>query len=265
MYKRQCGLLPFTTKREFGDWHWNKEDACQFAKKRYTMASVWFEPGKAYSTYGLEDALAWFKTQDLRKMCIRDRAGLQSFSSAGLTIWTYVKDGELVSYAVEGSGDENFKDFPEGWNHDFGADRYEKFANWQDAGYIDPDSLSVTDCGTPFEAGLNASIVGTLDDYVDVYKRQGYGSIVYLATITGLDQEMYEAARVDGATRGKCIRYLTLPLLKSTAVMLFIMSIGKIFNGDFGMIYNLVLNNTCLLYTSCLAFIQCLPTAVRRL
>lgn len=62
-----CGLLPFTTKREFGDWHWNKEDACQFAKKRYTMASVFFEPGKVYSTYGLEDALAWFKTQDLRK------------------------------------------------------------------------------------------------------------------------------------------------------------------------------------------------------
>ncbi len=62
-----CGLLPFTTKREFVDWHWNKEDACNFAKKRYTMASVFFEPRKVYSTYGLEDALAWFKTQDLRK------------------------------------------------------------------------------------------------------------------------------------------------------------------------------------------------------
>ena len=45
---------------------------------------------------------------------------------------------------------------------------------------------------------------------------------------------------VDGATRGQCIRYLTLPLLKTTAIMLFIMNIGKIFNGDFGMIYNLV-------------------------
>lgn len=44
-----------------------KEDACNFAKKRYTMASVFFEPRKVYSTYGLEDALAWFKTQDLRK------------------------------------------------------------------------------------------------------------------------------------------------------------------------------------------------------
>ena len=60
-------ILPFTSKREFGDWHWNKADACQFATKRYTMASVWFEPGKVYSTYGLEDALEWFKTQDLRK------------------------------------------------------------------------------------------------------------------------------------------------------------------------------------------------------
>ena len=66
----ESGVLPFTTKREFGNWHWNKEDACQFAKKRYTMASVWFEPGKVYSTYGLEDALAWFQTQDLRKSLV---------------------------------------------------------------------------------------------------------------------------------------------------------------------------------------------------
>ncbi len=60
-------ILPFTSKREFGDWHWNKADVCQFAKKRYTMASVFFEPEKVYSTYGLEDALEWYKTQDLRK------------------------------------------------------------------------------------------------------------------------------------------------------------------------------------------------------
>lgn len=61
---------------------------------------------------------------------------------------------------------------------------------------------------------------------------------------------MFEAARVDGATRGQCIRYLTLPLLKSTAVMLFIMNVGKIFNGDFGMIYNLVGNNSLLYRTT---------------
>lgn len=83
-----------------------------------------------------------------------------------------------------------------------------------------------------------------------VWQGAGYGSIVYLATIAGLDQEMFEAARVDGATRGQCIRYLTLPLLKSTAVMLFIMNIGKIFNGDFGMIYNLVGTNSMLYRTT---------------
>lgn len=59
--------LAFTTKRQFGDWHWTKEDACQFAIRRYTMASVWLNEEKVYSTYGLADALEWYKEQDLRK------------------------------------------------------------------------------------------------------------------------------------------------------------------------------------------------------
>lgn len=96
----------------------------------------------------------------------------------------------------------------------------------------------------------NADVWPALLTFLKIWQGAGYGSIVYLATITGLDQEMYEAARVDGATRGKCIRYLTLPLLKSTAIMLFIMNIGKIFNGDFGMIYNLVGTNTMLYRTT---------------
>ena len=83
-----------------------------------------------------------------------------------------------------------------------------------------------------------------------VWQGACYGSIVYLAAITGLDQEMYEAARVDGASRFQRIRYLTLPLLKTTAILLFIMSVGKIFNGDFGMIYTLVGNNSVLYPTT---------------
>lgn len=86
--------------------------------------------------------------------------------------------------------------------------------------------------------------------FLRIWQGAGYGSIVYLATIAGLDQEMFEAARVDGATRGQCIRYLTLPLLKTTAIMLFIMNIGKIFNGDFGMIYALVGDNAALYSTT---------------
>ena len=118
--------------------------------------------------YGCTQARGFFQQLSVRGESYEGaaQAGIQSYSSAGLTVWVYVQDGELVSYAVEGSGDEAFADFPEGWNYDFAVQRFEKFGEWQDAGYIDPDSLSVTDAGTPFSAGLSASIVGTLDDYI---------------------------------------------------------------------------------------------------
>lgn len=83
-----------------------------------------------------------------------------------------------------------------------------------------------------------------------IWQGAGYGTIVYVAAITGFDQEMYEAAKVDGATRLQQITRLTLPLLKTTAIMLTIMGIGKIFNGDFGMIYALVGDNAALYPTT---------------
>lgn len=83
-----------------------------------------------------------------------------------------------------------------------------------------------------------------------LWQGAGYGTIVYVAAITGFDQEMYEAARVDGATRLQQITRITLPLLKTTAIMLTIMSVGKIFNGDFGMIYALVGDNASLYPTT---------------
>lgn len=83
-----------------------------------------------------------------------------------------------------------------------------------------------------------------------VWQGAGYGSIVYLATITGIDQSIYEAARIDGASRAQCIWYITLPVLRTTAMLLLIMNVGKIFNGDFGMIYNLVGTNSLLFKTT---------------
>lgn len=96
----------------------------------------------------------------------------------------------------------------------------------------------------------NADVWPGLLVALNTWKGAGYGSIVYLATIAGLDQEMYEAARVDGATRGQCIRYLTLPLLKNTAIMLFILKIGGLFGGNFSMIYTLIGNNSLLFRTT---------------
>ncbi|MCI9457938.1 MAG: extracellular solute-binding protein [Oscillospiraceae bacterium] len=118
--------------------------------------------------YGASQARGFFQQKSLRGEAYPGsaQAGLMQFSAGGLTMWTYTKDNKLVAVAVEGSGDESFANFPEGWQRDFGIDRYEDFARWQDAGYIDPDSMSCTDYETPFSGGLSASVVGTLDDYV---------------------------------------------------------------------------------------------------
>ncbi|GHV53069.1 sugar ABC transporter permease [Spirochaetia bacterium] len=83
-----------------------------------------------------------------------------------------------------------------------------------------------------------------------IWQGAGYGSIIYLATITGFDKEMFEAARIDGATRTQTIWHLTLPMLRPTAVILLLMSVGRIFNGDFGMIFAIIGNNTMLLPTT---------------
>jgi putative aldouronate transport system permease protein len=83
-----------------------------------------------------------------------------------------------------------------------------------------------------------------------VWHGAGYGSIIYLATITGFDKEMFEAARIDGANRMQSLWYLTLPMLRPTAVILLLISVGRIFNGDFGMIYAIIGNNTLLMPTT---------------
>ena len=83
-----------------------------------------------------------------------------------------------------------------------------------------------------------------------VWQGAGYGSIVYLATITGIDPQIMEAAEIDGATRWDRIRYITLPILRPTIVLMTLFSVGKIFYGDFGMIYALVGDNSMLYPTT---------------
>ena len=65
--------------------------------------------------------------------------------------------------------------------------------------------------------------------------------------MSGFDLSMYEAAQLDGASKWQQIRYLTLPLLKPTAVVLTLMSVGRIFYGDMGMVYGIVGNNPVLI------------------
>ena len=85
---------------------------------------------------------------------------------------------------------------------------------------------------------------------IRLWKQTGYGTVVYLAAIAGLIQEMFEAASIDGANIWQKIRYITIPGLKPTIFIMFLLSVGNIFRGDFGMFYQLVGNNQLLLETS---------------
>lgn len=79
--------------------------------------------------------------------------------------------------------------------------------------------------------------------FFNVWKGIGYGSVMYLAAIMGVDTEVYEAASIDGANVFQRILKVTIPSIMPTTVILFLMSIGKIFKGNFDMFYNLVGTN----------------------
>lgn len=71
----------------------------------------------------------------------------------------------------------------------------------------------------------------------DIWKGAGWGTIVYMAAISGIDPSYYEAAIVDGATRLQRIRYITLPCIASTIVVMLIMRTGAILNNGFEQVY----------------------------
>ena len=73
----------------------------------------------------------------------------------------------------------------------------------------------------------------------DVWKGFGFGTVVYLAALSGIDPGLYEAAMIDGAGRLSQVRYITMPCLKSIIVLMAFLSLGNIFNAGFDQIYNL--------------------------
>lgn len=83
-----------------------------------------------------------------------------------------------------------------------------------------------------------------------VWKGMGYGIVIYLAKITSIDQEMYEASRIDGANKAQEIFYITLPMLIPTVVLLVLLGIGNMFRGDFRMIYQLTMDSGSLQSTT---------------
>ncbi len=79
--------------------------------------------------------------------------------------------------------------------------------------------------------------------FFEAWKEIGYGSIIYLAAITSLDREMYEAAEIDGASIIQQVRSITIPSLRPTIIILVLLGVGYIFRGNFQMFYQIVGNN----------------------
>jgi putative aldouronate transport system permease protein len=77
----------------------------------------------------------------------------------------------------------------------------------------------------------------------NVWKNTGYATVLYLAAITGIDATQYEAAAVDGATKWQQVVHVTLPNIRTIIIVLFIMNVGRIFNADFGLFYQVPMNS----------------------
>ncbi|CAI6083162.1 ABC transporter permease [Cohnella sp. JJ-181] len=85
---------------------------------------------------------------------------------------------------------------------------------------------------------------------ITIWKSAGYNSILYIATLSGVDTSYYEAAEIDGASRFKKMRYISLPMLKPTIIILSLLAIGRIMNADFGMFYGIIGDNPNLYATT---------------
>ena len=73
--------------------------------------------------------------------------------------------------------------------------------------------------------------------FANMWKNVGYTVILYIAAIVGIDLSLYEAARMDGASKWQQMRYITLPHLTTIIVVLLIINVGRIFNSDFGLFF----------------------------
>ena len=82
------------------------------------------------------------------------------------------------------------------------------------------------------------------------WKGVGYGCLIYIASLIGIDPAYYEAARLDGASKWQEITKITLPCLVPTIITLLLLSIGRIFYSDFGLFYQVPMNSGVLFPTT---------------
>lgn len=92
---------------------------------------------------------------------------------------------------------------------------------------------------TPVQWYMNGAVWPVILVVMYLWKVTGYNMVIYLSSIAGIDQTLYEAAVIDGANKKQQVRFITLPCLKNVIIMMFILNVGKIFYSDFGLFYQL--------------------------
>ena len=83
--------------------------------------------------------------------------------------------------------------------------------------------------------------------FINTWKTFGYSMVVYMATITGIDQSLYESAVIDGATKWQQCKGITLPLLRPVISIMFILNVGSIFSTDFGLFFQVTRDSNSLI------------------
>lgn len=78
--------------------------------------------------------------------------------------------------------------------------------------------------------------------FTNLWKYTGYGSVVYLAAIAGIDQNCFEAAALDGASRWQTVRHVMIPLISYLIIIQVMLQIGRLFYSDFGLFYQVPQN-----------------------
>ena len=94
--------------------------------------------------------------------------------------------------------------------------------------------------GTPYYFMGRVEIFRWVLVVTNIWKSVGWGSIIYLAALAGVDQEMYEAALIDGATRFQRVWYITLPSIFPTITIMLILQSGSILNDNFDQVFNMM-------------------------
>lgn len=122
------------------------------------------------------------------------------------------------------------------------------FLSWVILAGILKDILSVDGIINQAINALGLESIGFLSNDVafpatmivtDIWKGFGYGTVIYLAAISGIDPELYEAAVMDGAHRWKQTLYITLPLLAPTIILMLVLSLGNVLSAGFDQIVNM--------------------------